>query len=174
MRTSISRYVFMLSFVTVILAAVLISCGTTSPGSKSTTLSPRSEFEERLITYMSILRQEGFSPRIDEDGDIEFAYQDNTYYLTLTQSDPSFVYVSLYFGYVDTYDALQRHAIAIGNANRTYKVAKAYFVDDNLGRVHIYISADEYLEDPSSLRAIISRMRSSVYSVAESIMNEVN
>jgi hypothetical protein len=180
MRISINRNIVALTFVMVILALAQASCKSApspSPSSNqgaATALSPQDEIKMRQNVYMSVLREEGYAPRIDNDGDIELSWQGNTYYLMMPQTDPSFVYLLLPLGAVDTNEALQKVAVAIGNADRNAKVAKAYLVGTNTGRVYIHIGAELFLEDPSSLRAVISRMLDSVDTVAQRIINEMS
>jgi hypothetical protein len=178
MKSSIYRNLASFGFAVVILAAVLISCGS-SPSPRSTPSSqpaPRQQdtYETRQNVYMAILREEGYAPRIDDDGDIELSWQDNTYYLMISQTDPSFVYLRLQLGYIDTNDVPLGIAIAIGNANRSVKVAKAYLVGTNTGREYIYIGSELFLEDPNSMRVIFPRMLNSVGAVAENIVRQLN
>lgn len=40
--------------------------------------------------YLGYLIREGYDPEIDADGDVEFTYNDNNYYLTIDASEKSF------------------------------------------------------------------------------------
>lgn len=51
----------------------------------------------------SYLRNEGYAPSLDSDGDVKFKYQGNTYYVSAEQYDEGFyVKVSGYMGCEDT------------------------------------------------------------------------
>jgi hypothetical protein len=178
MKSSKNRNLAPFGFAAVIFAAVLISCGSSpSPQpapSVQPTPKPQDNYETRQNIYMAILQEEGYAPSIDDDGDIKFIWQDNTYYLLISQTDPSFVYLRLQLGYIETNNVPLGIAMAIGNANRSTKVAKAYLVGTNTGREYIYIGAELFLEDPNSMRVIFSRMLDSIDTVRNNILRQLN
>lgn len=54
----------------------------------------------------AFLKEEGFMPEIDSDGDIRFKKEGNTYYIEVSRNDESPMYVSLYtlYNYSEKYD----------------------------------------------------------------------
>jgi hypothetical protein len=170
MKSPINRYIAEFSFAAVILAAVLISCGSSpSPNSPRPAPSPQYSFEARRNIYMAIVRAEGLEPGIDVDGDIEFMRDGDSYYIVIDRDDPSFVFLYYPFWIIGSNEEKQYAAFAIGNANRIAKVAKAYFVNAGQGREGVVIGVELFLEDPNSMRALFSRMMGSIDDVKNSI-----
>jgi hypothetical protein len=174
MRISINRNIFALSFITVILAAVLVSCGTTPSPSSSPTPLPEVGFEVRQNTYMDILREKGYEPSIDREGEIQFTAQGDDYFIVVDRSDPSFVFLLLPASwYVDSDEAWQLFLIAIGNANRTTPVAKAYLIASDAGWEYMFIAAELFLENPNDFRVVFPYMIDAVNIVWEKLIDEL-
>jgi hypothetical protein len=178
MNISIKRYVCTFGFIAV-LAVILVSCGSApSPNSSSsssqrTTSSNQAELERRQRIYMEAIREEGYVPRID-DGNIYFKQQSRNYYVIIDSDDPSFVFL-LYpnFWSIDSAADRQRAAVAIGNANRTTKVAKAY-ITTYRGKDDISIGAELFFEDPNDFKALFPRMLNAVNTAVDKIVDEMD
>ncbi|MDR0313927.1 MAG: hypothetical protein LBI14_10050 [Treponema sp.] len=174
MKVSINRYIS-LSLISVILAAVLISCGSNPPSQTSTSRSFQDGFEARQNAYMSFLRQEGYEPSIDSDGDIKFMYQGDIYYIVIDHDDPSFFFVFLFCSWtVYSNEEWQSLLIATSNANRNTKVAKAFLVGEDGNEVFMYISAELFLENPNDIRVVFPRMIDAINFVWDSLVDELS
>jgi hypothetical protein len=172
MKSSMNRNIAAFSFAAVIFAVVLISCGS-SPSPQYTPL-PQSDYESRLNVYMTIVREAGFEPSIDRDGDIEFNRDGNTYFIVIDRIDTSFVFLQMPYYIIGSNEEKQYVAVAIGNANRIAKVAKAYFVNVSQGREGVVIGVELFLEDPNSMRVLFSRMLDSIDIVKNSFYSQMN
>ena len=143
-------------------AAVLISCAGAPPSSSRPT---QWDIESRQRIYMAHLREEGYAPRIDEDGDIAFRWEGLDCYIIMVESDPSLMYVLLPSIWTLESDAERiRAANAISVANRRTKVAKAYVS----GRENnfVSISTELFLEDPNHFKVIFWRMMGAISTAA--------
>jgi hypothetical protein len=124
---------------------------------------------------MAILREEGVTPSIDRDGDVQFQWQGDTYYIVIDQTDPSFVYLLLPASwYIDSDETWQRLLVAIGNVNRTTKVAKAYLIASDAGWEYMYIAAELFLENPNDFSVVLPYMMQSVIIVWDKLVAELN
>jgi len=105
---------------------------------------------------MEFLRQEGYQPTIDEDGDIAFRREGRTYYIIISKNDPTLIYFTL-FGLrtVSSESDRVRFANAVGVANRRVKVAKMYLTSGNPQRVNLSIEA--FIENPNDFGVLFNR-----------------
>jgi hypothetical protein len=109
----------------------------------------RSELQNIYIDY---LRQEGYLPSIDADGDILFKVSGNSYFIIVDENDLQFfqIYMGFSLGAVSTEDALN----AANYSNRRSKVAKVSISSD--GRV-ANITAELLLNNPRDFMPVLSR-----------------
>ena len=136
-------------------AVIMTSClttGTSSGGGRSAS----ADAARRQNIYMEFLRQEGYQPTIDEDGDIAFRREGRTYYIIISKNDPTLIYFTL-FGLrtVSSESDRVRFANAVGVANRRVKVAKMYLTSGNPQRVNLSIEA--FIENPNDFGVLFNR-----------------
>jgi len=82
---------------------------------------------ERVEMYLNYLKEEGFSPKIDNDGDVMFRYEGGNYYITADEQDEAYfriMYPS--FWSVETEEERKRAVHASVAASAETKVAKVY------------------------------------------------
>lgn len=177
MKNTINRYAIT-SFVSVILVAILISCGSTSPSNQPsgqterTTNSNQVEFEKRQNIYMKVLSEEGYVPR-DENSFIVFKRQGENFFLYSRKDEPSFI--TLYLPgivFIESNEERQKAVIATGNVNRTTKVAKAYIAPDTNGEF-IALGVELFLENPEEFRIVFPRMISAIGVARDRIFDEM-
>ena len=74
-------------------------------------------------SIQSYLKNEGFQPMIDDDGDIKFKRQGGQYYIMVSATDdnPMFVKISKYFNYNDD---ITRTKLLLFNGDNDYKMCK--------------------------------------------------
>ena len=79
---------------------------------------------------VQFLKEEGFVPSIDSDGDIKFKKEGRSYYIRVNPKDtsPMFVTISCFFNYEDiiTKNRIEKASLELNN----YKVAKIVAFDD--------------------------------------------
>jgi hypothetical protein len=175
MKISTNRYIS-LSLITVILAAVLISCGTNPSTQTSTARMFQDGFEARRSAYMSFLRQEGYEPSIDPDGDIQFVEQSGeTFYIIIDRDDPSFLsLIALASWVVYSDEDWEQLLVAISNANRTTYVGKAYLIREDGNTIYMYLASELFLENPNDIRVVFPLMIDAVNDVWDSLLSSQN
>ncbi len=113
--------------------------------------------------YLDYLREEGYQPRVDEDGDVQFKREGFTYFISVDEEDPEFFGLMLPNIWEIESDEERLYALfACNEATANTKVAKAQVVGDN-----VWISAEVFLEKPEDFRKIIHRAFSSMDSALE-------
>jgi hypothetical protein len=143
--------VFRLLILTAIIA-VLAACGTTPSPSGSD-----SEITRRQNTYMAHLRQEGYNPTIDEDGDITFKVNGRTYFIFVGKKDNAYFELLLpNIWSIKSDSERAKAAVAVSYANGTTKAAKAYISGST--DQWVSIALEMYLENPNDFKVLFSRM----------------
>lgn len=110
-------------------------------------------------SYMTYLKNEGYNPTIDSDGDILFKSEGSSYYIYVNEDDLEFfrlVYLANYE--LETAREKTQFPLAIEYANKSTKVSKVTSRDDG-GR--IMISTEVFLGRPDDFRYVFKRMLSS-------------
>ncbi|MCL2758603.1 MAG: hypothetical protein FWD22_00090 [Treponema sp.] len=102
--------------------------------------------------YMEYLRQEGYFPSIDIDGDIQFKVSGDSYFIIIDENDLQFfqIYMGFSLGSISAEDALN----AANYSNRRSKVVKVALSSD---RRVASITAELLLEDPRDFIPVFSR-----------------
>jgi len=107
--------------------------------------------------YMEHLREEGYLPTVDEDGDIRFKVGGDNYFIIIDDNDIAFfqIYMGFSLGTIPLEDAMQ----AANMANRRSKVAKITVSPD--GRV-ASITIELLLNTPTDFAPVFARSLSLV------------
>jgi hypothetical protein len=102
--------------------------------------------------YMQYLREEGYLPSVDEDGDILFKVSGNNYFIIIDESDPQFfrIYTGVSLGSFLPEDA----QTAANYANMRSKVVKVYISSDGRSAA---INTELLLPDPQGFKPVLSR-----------------
>jgi len=121
--------------------------------------------EDLQNTYMEYLRQEGYVPTVDADGDIQFKVAGDVYFIILNETDLQFF--QIYTGFkLDTVP--EEAAInAANSSNRNSKVVKISFSSE---RKVISITAELLLNDPKDFIPIFSRAISLIRNAENNFM----
>ncbi|MCL2267093.1 MAG: hypothetical protein FWC17_04930 [Treponema sp.] len=111
--------------------------------------------EDLQSIYMEYLRQEGYMPLVDVDGDIQFKVSGANYFIIVDDRDLMFfqIYMGFSLGIVSREDALN----AANDANRLSKVAKISISSDDSLRIIVSITAELLLENPVEFIPVFSR-----------------
>jgi hypothetical protein len=118
--------------------------------------------------YVSYLREEGYSPWIDDDGDVGFEKNDLNFYIIVNEGDLEFfqlLFPGIYS--VDTPQERQRAAAAISVVNRKRKVAKVYM---NTSETRVTVSAEVFVRNPGDFRGTFTRMFNNVLLAAQDFL----
>jgi len=118
--------------------------------------------------YMEFLRQEGYLPAVDEDGDIQFKVAGDTYFIIVDENDLQFFQV--YTGF--KVDAISQEAAlnAANSSNRSSKVVKVAFSPD---RKVISITAELLLNEPKDFIPVFSRAISLIRNAENNFMTQI-
>lgn len=79
--------------------------------------------------YMQFLKEEGFSPTVDEDGDIKFKKEGTTYYINVyDEQSPQYIYFSAPGFQVGGEDGFEKEkaAIAVNAVNKRKRGVKLF------------------------------------------------
>lgn len=89
--------------------------------------------QQEIMTYM---REAGYAPQIDGDGDIVFTYQELNCYIIIEDGDEGELFVKTFIPYVKPEDISAEDAnmlyTAINKANEEYRVVKCYYTSDRI------------------------------------------
>ncbi|MBR1550678.1 MAG: hypothetical protein IJ634_08605 [Bacteroidales bacterium] len=114
-------------------------------------------------SIQSYLKAEGFQPMIDDDGDIKFKRQGDTYFVRVSATDenPMFVKLSKYFNYND---AITRTKLLLFNGDNDYKMCKIFPANE-----FYIIKSEMYLTTSSSFTNIFYKILQVMDGVEEEI-----
>jgi len=102
--------------------------------------------------YTQFLREEGYLPSIDEDGDILFKVSGNNYFIIVDESDLQFfrIYTGVSLGSFLIEDALA----AANYSNMRSKIAKVYISSDGRSAA---INTELLLSNPQDFKPVLAR-----------------
>ncbi|MDR2663286.1 MAG: hypothetical protein LBC31_09845 [Treponema sp.] len=103
--------------------------------------------------YTDYLRQEGYVPSIDKDGDVHFKAEGDNYYIIVNEGDLQFFQVMEQIGLGST--PLQEVLAAASYANRRSKVAKVYISSDGKTAT---IAVEILLSKPDDFKQLFPRV----------------
>jgi len=124
--------------------------------------------EDLQNIYMEYLRNEGYVPSKDCDGDIQFKVGGDTYFIIVDENDLQFfqVYMGFKMDKISTEDALT----AANYSNRTSKVVKVSFSQD---RKVVSITAELLLNDPKDFIPVFSRAISLIKNAENNFISQI-
>lgn len=122
--------------------------------------------------FASFLREEGYVPRLDNDGDVVFKYQGLTFVLFASENDQEFFRMGLpNFWRIESEDERQQALAAAAVVNAKLKVVKIFPVKDNL-----WASAEMFIDPIESFTKIFDRtlqlLRTSVFEFKAVMLGE--
>lgn len=119
--------------------------------------------------FMKHLREEGFRPKFDDDGDILFKCEGKLYYLELNESDHSYFRLVLpSFWQIDTPEE-ERHALVVmSEVNAEIKVAKIYQRKEN-----IYATVEMFIDPMDGFKSIFSRCLGCIQTAVASFVEKM-
>jgi hypothetical protein len=118
--------------------------------------------------YMEYLRQEGYVPSVDVDGDIQFKVAGDNYFIIIDDTDLQFFQVYMGFS-LD--DISQQDALNAANySNRRSKVVKVALSSE--GKI-VSITAELLLNDPRDFVPVFSRAISLIRNAENNFMAQL-
>jgi hypothetical protein len=108
---------------------------------------------EIMNLYLDYLRDEGYRPGLDRDGDIKFKHEGRTYLLLVDEQDTACVRLIFpNFWGLDTPDEKRKAVEAAERATAETKVSKVYLVGDN-----VWAAFEMLCTPPETLKAVFAR-----------------
>ncbi|MBP3763534.1 MAG: hypothetical protein J6I49_06635 [Bacteroidales bacterium] len=124
-------------------------------------------YEQRTLRdeIFQFVRNEGYSPSIDSDGDITFKKEGRSYWVVIDARDTSPMYVCLMqtFTYGSPYTRVNLNAV-MGDVSRN-KMVKIELYDSNFA-----LTADLYLTDSKAFTSIFSKAMSQIDNLRETVI----
>jgi len=135
-----------MKFSRLILIALVLATGFAAPLAAQT----ETELQELFIGILAQINVEG---EIDSDGDIQFEYDDRSYFLEVNENDTEF-YRLVLPNIWPIESELERLKVfkAIDEVNKTKKVVKAYTTNDN-----VWISVEMFMDKPDNFLGSFER-----------------
>lgn len=103
---------------------------------------------ERAQTYSEYLRNEGYAPSIDQDGDVKFKKEGGTYYILISEQDQEFfrlVFPS--FWPIESEAERKKAEMSALKATTDTKVAKIFLVKDNVwGAIELFCASPDHVK----------------------------
>jgi len=118
--------------------------------------------------YMEYLRQEGYMPSVDCDGDIHFKVSGNSYFIIIDENDLQFFQV--YMGFKMETVSTENILAAANYSNRSSKVVKVTFSPDNK---IVSITAELLLNDPKDFIPVFSRAISLMQNAENNFISQI-
>ena len=117
---------------------------------------------ERAKVIMTMLQEEGFSPSIDQDGDVKFKYESGNYFIQVPETDETYFMLAYpQFWSIENEGERKRvHAAALAVTQKV-KAAKVYPVrDDTWATIEMFCSSPEVVRPV--LRRCLGAIQSAV------------
>ncbi len=113
-----------------------------------------SEAQKNLRTEIfGFLKNEGFVPEIDDDGDITFKREGHAHWIIVSRNDDSPMFVTMMRSapYVENYD--KNRALHASEELNLYKTVKVECADD-----YAVIKSQMYLTDPAAFESVFYQL----------------
>jgi hypothetical protein len=125
--------------------------------------------EVRTEVILRHLKSEGYSPDVDDDGDLHLKFEGLNYYVFLDQQDPEFYRICLLnFWSID--DEIERNQVinAAQKATSKTKVAKVFTVRDDT-----WASIELFLDGPEQMTEVFRRSMTALQSAVRTFREEM-
>lgn len=124
--------------------------------------------EQRSAEYNRILIEQGFSPSVDNDGDITFMFEGGHYIMLIDDDDQFFRLVFPNFWPIDDEPERARAIEAALKVTAAIKVAKVFIIGDSLSA-----SIEMFVESPAAVAGVLRRCLGALQSAANSFRKEM-
>lgn len=133
--------------------SLLLTCLLTFTFSTFTVAQTDYTADQLQQIYIGLLSQQEIESWVDEDGDVQFEYDDKSYFIGIYEDDPEFFQLSLFniWPIESTIEATQV-LNALDVVNRDHKVVKGYTIDDN-----VWLAVELFISSPFESATIITR-----------------
>ena len=110
---------------------------------------------KKVELYEQFLKEEGFTPDRDGDGDVAFKFEGGTYYVLSNESDPRyFAMIFPNFWQIENPEELRKAYVAPNDVSRDTKVVKVHV---NGKQTNVNATVEVYVDEPSGFRPFMKR-----------------
>lgn len=107
----------------------------------------------KATIYFDFLKEEGYLPHYDNDGDIIFKAEGISFLLFAAEDDPEYFRLTLpFFWTIESVEERQRVLQAAAMVNAEVKVVKLYVVED-----HAWAGIEMLFEQPEQFKPVFGR-----------------
>jgi hypothetical protein len=119
--------------------------------------------------YVSYLKQEGYVPSVDEDGDVQFKIEGGTYYIIINEDDQQYFRILFpNMWSIDDNDEFMKVVLVAMNVTGSSKLARVYVTANGK---NTNIEASTLLKEPKEFKVHFARMlRAIAYAKNEFVM----
>ena len=129
------------------------------------------EWSERESRYLEYLRDEGYRPRIDDDGDIHVKCEGFNYYVIATDDEQYLQLLLPGIWAIDSQPELEHCLRAASEVNRRIKVVK---VAAHRGMTDMFVAAEIYITHPDAFTALFPRLIATMRTARERFREEMS
>lgn len=109
------------------------------------------ELQAKFLKFLD--REMDIEGWVDSDGDVQFEYNEKTYFIEVNESDPQFFRLVLFNIWpIESISEQAQVLAAVDAVNRQQKVIKAYTTNDN-----VWIAMEVFLNDIDDYEAFLER-----------------
>ena len=115
----------------------------------------------------NFVKQEGYMPELDSDGDIKFKSEGKTFYISISANDESPMYITLFreFAYPEKYS--KRTVVLASEELNLYKGVKIIFFKE-----YYRVCAELYVRDAEPLKGCFYKLINNIDSLVGDILEE--
>lgn len=119
--------------------------------------------------YVQFLRNKGWQPEVDEDGDVVFQTEGKTYFIDVHEKDTEFFMIALP-NIWPIESATERVQVikAADHANSTTMAAKVYTKGNN-----VWVTVETFLADPRDFEGVFDRCFSSLKTSTDQFISKM-
>ena len=126
--------------------------------------------QERTEMYRAFLAEEGYAPKVDEDGDIVFKCEGKTYVILVEDKDAEFFRLAYpNFWSIDSEAERAKVAEASLHATTQTKVVKVFPIKDNT-----WAAIEMFCSPPEAFKPVFQRSLSALRSGVEAFRSKMN
>jgi tetratricopeptide (TPR) repeat protein len=128
------------------------------------------ELKELQSMYLDLLKEEGYKGKVDEDGDITFKYEGETYLIALYEKDPEFfrLHYGCHWGFKDDGDII-KGLRAVNTINRSRKLVQMHMDGEN---GLIFVDVEFFVKEPKDVVRYFSRSLGMIQEAIDAFIEE--
>ncbi|MCL2804490.1 MAG: YbjN domain-containing protein [Treponema sp.] len=111
--------------------------------------------EQLQKLYLDYLKEEGFTGYLDEDGDIEFKYEGDKYFLYIDENDTEYFRIQAVYGCeLSSEEDVIKHLEAANAVNADYKLGKIFIREE---KELVLLETSLFLANPDNFKPFFKR-----------------